>query len=243
MSAAPSSTASTGPGTVGSPGPTDPPARGRFVTLEGLEGVGKTTNLSAIVDVLGSRGIEPLVTREPGGTPLGERLRGLVLHDGFEMLARTELLLVAAARLEHVARVIEPALAAGTWVVSDRYLDASVAYQGGGRGLGTDAVVRLHAELGLELEPDLTLLLDLPVEAGLERVRARGEPDRIERESTGFFERARAAYLERAAAAPGRVAVIDAGAPLDAVRAAVGARVHALVDAVGGGGKTRGDQA
>ncbi len=205
------------------------PARGRFVTLEGLEGVGKTSNLEAIVETLRAHGIEPLVTREPGGTPLGERLRSLVLHDGFEMLPRTELLLVAAARLEHVERTIEPALAAGRWVVSDRYLDASVAYQGGGRGLGGAHVADFHARLGITLRPDLTLLLDMDPSAGLARMRARGEPDRIESESLGFFERARVAYLERAAAEPGRVAVIDAGRELDAVRAEVGARVRRLV--------------
>ena len=205
--------------------------RGRFVTLEGLEGVGKTTNLAAVVDTLRARGIEPLVTREPGGTPLGERLRRTVLHDGFEMLPRTELLLVAAARLEHVARTIEPALAAGTWVVSDRYLDSSVAYQGGGRGLGAEEVIDLHRRLGLTLVPDLTLLLDVPVAEGRSRSRERGEPDRIEAEGIAFFERARRTFLERAAAEPGRVAVIDAGAPLERVTRAVAARVGALVDA------------
>ena len=210
-------------------------SRGRFLTLEGLEGVGKTTQLGAIVGALVARGIEPVVTREPGGTPLGERLRALVLHEGLEMRARTELLLVAAARLEHVETVIGPALGAGRWVVSDRYLDSSVAYQGGGRGLGAAEVVRLHASIGVTLEPDLTVLLDAPVAAGRSRLGERASLDRIERESVAFFERARAAFLERAAAEPARVAVIDAGAPLEAVRAATVRRVEAFVDAVRGG--------
>ena len=210
----------------------DGSARGRFVTLEGLEGVGKTTNLAAIVETLARRGIEPLVTREPGGTPLGERLRSLVLHEGLDMLARTELLLVAAARLEHVERVIEPALAAGRWVVSDRYLDASVAYQGGGRELGTDAVVELHERIGVTLEPrpDAAAGPAGADGAGARAGARRTRPDRV-RVGRVLRARARAAYLERAAAAPGRVCTIDASAPLEAVGAAVAARVDALVEA------------
>ena len=224
------------PAAAGSARGPDAPARGRFVTLEGLEGVGKTTNLAAAVEALRARGIEPLVTREPGGTPVGERLRALVLHDGVAMLPRTELLLVAAARLEHVTTVIEPALAAGTWVVSDRYLDSSVAYQGGGRGLGATCVEALHAHLGIDLAPDLTLLLDAPPAAGRARAAGRGAPDRIEAESAAFFERARAAFLVRAAAEPARVAVIDATAPLERVAREVAARIDALVDASGRAG-------
>lgn len=197
------------------------PVRGRFITLEGLEGVGKTSNLEVIVDRLRENGVDPVVTREPGGTEIGEALRKVVLGGGLEMSAMTELLIIAAARLEHVNTVILPALNAGRWVVSDRYLDASIAYQGGGRELGVERVVSLHQNLGITLEPDLTLLLDMPVEAGLERMRERGEPDRIEQESLQFFERARAAYLERALSAPSRVTVINAAHPLLAVRVAV----------------------
>ena len=198
-----------------------PHPRGRFVTLEGLEGVGKTTNLAHVESRLRATGRDVVVTREPGGTPFGERLRALVLAADAELRAETELLLMAASRVEHVARVVEPALARGAWVLSDRFLDASVAYQGGGRGLGPALVADLHARLGVTLVPDLTILLDLPVAAGLARMRARGTPDRIEREGVAFFERARAAYLERAAAEPGRVVVVDASAALPDVRAAI----------------------
>lgn len=197
------------------------PARGRFITLEGLEGVGKTTNRDFVQSMIEQAGVDVRVTREPGGTPLGEILRNMVLHDGHHMQARTELLLVAASRVEHVQQVIEPALAQGQWVLSDRFMDASVAYQGGGRQLGSDFVLQLHNLLGIDLEPDLTLLLDMPVEAGLQRMAARGPPDRIEQEAVDFFERARLAYLERAARQPGRILIIDAGRPLDDVQATI----------------------
>lgn len=201
--------------------------RGRFVTLEGLEGVGKTTNRDFVEARLAATGHVVLVTREPGGTPLGERLRALVLDNGGAMRDATELLLMTASRVEHVARVIEPALARGDWVLCDRFLDASVAYQGGGRELGTAFVAELHARLGVTLAPDLTILLDMPVEKGLARVAARGAPDRIEREGLAFFERARAAYLERAAAEPERIVVIDADRPLAAVQGSVAAALRA----------------
>lgn len=196
-------------------------ARGRFITLEGLEGVGKTTNRDFVQSMIEQAGVDVRVTREPGGTPLGEILRNMVLHDGHHMQARTELLLVAASRVEHVQQVIEPALAQGQWVLSDRFMDASVAYQGGGRQLGSDFVLQLHNLLGIDLEPDLTLLLDMPVEAGLQRMAARGTPDRIEQEAVDFFERARLAYLERAARQPGRILIIDAGRPLVDVQATI----------------------
>ena len=205
-------------------------ARGRFITLEGLEGVGKTTNGAFVAAALRAAGHTVLTTREPGGTPLGERLRTLVLESGGAMRPETELLLMSASRIEHVAEVIEPALAGGQWVLCDRFLDASVAYQGGGRELGTDFVARLHAELGVSLAPDLTVLLDMPVADGLARMRERGEPDRIEREGEAFFERARAAYLARAAADPARVVVIDAARPLAAVQASI---ARALAERLG----------
>ncbi len=203
--------------------------RGKFITLEGLEGVGKTTNREYIQALLSDAGIAHVVTREPGGTPVGEQLRQLVLHDSGSMTPAAELLIMAASRVEHIAQVIEPALIKGSWVLCDRFLDASVAYQGAGRGLGTSLVRELHRQVGVELQPDLTLLLDMPVAEGLARMAARSEPDRIERETLEFFERARAAYLETAAEEPQRVQIIDASQALEEVQAAVGSAVHSLI--------------
>lgn len=205
--------------------------RGKFITLEGLEGVGKTSNRQLIEDQLSKADIAFIGTREPGGTDIGERLRELVLHADGTIQAETELLIMAASRLEHVERLIEPALKRGEWVLCDRYLDASVAYQGAGRQLGAQRVVQLHELMGLTLKPDLTLLLDMPVEAGLERMAARGKPDRIERESLAFFERAREAYLQRAKSDPDRVKVIDASRSLDVVGQEVAMAVQLLIDA------------
>lgn len=195
--------------------------RGKFITLEGLEGVGKTTNRTFVEGLLAAAGIPFVGTREPGGTKLGESLRDLVLHAGGQMLNETELLLMAASRVEHVAQVIEPALQRGEWVLCDRFLDASIAYQGAGRQLGVERVAELHQLMGVIIEPDTTLLLDMPVEAGLARMSARGKPDRIEQEGLAFFERARAAYLQRAADAPERVLIIDAACSLEDVQVAV----------------------
>ncbi len=189
-------------------------ARGRFISLEGLEGVGKTTNRDYIETLLKGAGINVLVTREPGGTPVGEHLRDLLLHSGGEMLPITELLLMAASRVEHVRQVIEPALQQGRWVLTDRFTDASFAYQGGGRELGEQTVASLHAMLHVNIEPDVTLLLDMPVEDGLKRMSARSEPDRIEKEAEMFFIRARAAYLKRAQDHSDRMVVVDASLPL-----------------------------
>lgn len=202
--------------------------RGRFISLEGGEGVGKTSNLDAIVAHLRSHGIDPLLVREPGGTPIGERIRQVVLA-GEPMLGNTELLLMAASRHELVKQVIEPALVAGQWVVSDRYLDASIAYQGGGRELGVAHVRALHELVGVTLQPDLTLLLDVPIEQGLERMRARGAPDRIEREPTAFFERARSAYRAQARSEPQRIRLIDASRPLEEVVLSVRAALDAFL--------------
>lgn len=215
-------------------------SRGKFVTLEGLEGVGKTTNLEHVVSYLKTQGIDPVVTREPGGTAVGEAIRSVVLGGGHSMSAMAELMLIAAARLEHVDTVIEPALARGQWVVSDRFLDASIAYQGGGRELGAERVLELHQSLSINLQPDLTLLLDMPIEVGLARMRERGEPDRIEQESLAFFERARAAYLARASSDAARVTVINAEHPLIAVRVAVLDRLEGFLDDVGVGEHVRG---
>jgi len=195
--------------------------RGCFITLEGLEGVGKTTNRVHVEKRLLECGLPVVVTREPGGTPLGESLRDLVLHGTAPMQAETELMLMAASRIEHVAQVIEPALARGDWVLCDRFLDASVAYQGGGRELGQPLVEQLHQLMGMTLQPDLTLLLDMPVADGLARMAERGAPDRIEQETLVFFERARAAYGQRAREDSSRVAVINAGQPLLAVQAMI----------------------
>ncbi len=193
-------------------------ARGRFITLEGLEGVGKTTNREYVESVLTTRGIKVLVTREPGGTDLGEQLRHLLLHASAPVSAEAELMMMAASRKQHTVDVIEPALNAGTWVLCDRYADASFAYQGGGRELGLDVVASLHALLSIDIQPDLTFLLDMPIEDGLKRMAARGKPDRIEKEALGFFERARAAYLQRAKDQPQRMKVIDASLSLDGVQ-------------------------
>lgn len=194
--------------------------RGRFITLEGGEGAGKSTSLEFVRELLAAAGHEVVVTREPGGTPLGERIRELLLHGG-EIDADSELLLVFAARAEHLARVIRPQLARGAWVLCDRFTDASYAYQGGGRGLPEARIRLLEDWVQQGLTPDRTLLLDVPVAEGLARAGARSAPDRFEREQQAFFERVRASYLARAAREPGRFRVIDAGQPLPAVQAAL----------------------
>lgn len=183
----------------------------RFVTLEGGEGAGKSTVLAALRDDLHDAGEEVVCTREPGGTPLAEMVRGLLLSREHEAPApETELLLMFASRAQHVRETILPALARGAWVLSDRFTDASYAYQGGGRGLdaGLIAVLERHA---VGIRPGLTLLLDVPVEVGRHRARARGAADRIESEHDGFFQRVHDAYLARARAEPDRFRIIDAG--------------------------------
>jgi len=192
--------------------------RGRFITLEGLEGVGKTTNREFIEATLREAGIEFVTTREPGGTDLGEQLRHLLLHASAPVSAEAELMLMAASRKQHTVDVIVPALSSGKWVLCDRYADASYAYQGGGRELGLDVVEALHALLRIDLNPDLTFLLDMPIADGLRRMAARGKPDRIETEEFAFFERTRAAYLQRAQAQPERIKVVDASVSLAEVK-------------------------
>jgi dTMP kinase len=204
--------------------------RGRFITVEGIEGAGKSTQMDAVRGFLDARGITVAVTREPGGTPLSEAVRGLLLDPGNRgMAADTELLLVFAARAEHIHKVIRPALNAGDWVLSDRFTDATFAYQGGGRGIPAERIAALEKWVQGELRPDLTLLLDLPVETGMARIADRGRPDRFEREERDFFQRIRDNYLERAAAEPGRFRRIDAGAPLEEVRSQVLAALGMLV--------------
>lgn len=195
--------------------------RGRLICLEGGEGAGKTTALAVVRDWLGERGREAVTTREPGGTPAAERIRAVLLDpETGDLDPVTELLLMFAARRENVVDVIEPALAAGRDVICDRFTDASHAYQGGGRGLGPGPVDRLAELVHPGLRPDLVLVLDVPVEVGLQRIRRRrGGPDRIEGSQVAFLERVRQTYLERAAADPDRFRVIDAGQPLARVRA------------------------
>jgi dTMP kinase len=196
-------------------------AAGRFLTFEGIEGVGKTTQVARLAEALTARGIAHAVTREPGGTPLAEKIRDIVLTARAEKLPDTaELLLMFAARSVHLGNLIEPALAAGRWVICDRFTDATYAYQGGGRGLGAPAIATLESLVQGSRRPDLTLLLDVPVRIGLERAQRRNaslEADRFEAERVDFFERVRAVYLERAAAEPARIAVIDAARSLEHV--------------------------
>jgi dTMP kinase len=195
---------------------------GRFITVEGGEGVGKTTQLAFIREYLEQAGHRVVLTREPGGTALGEEIRSLLLghrHDG--MAPATETLLMFAARAEHLERVIRPALAAGRWVLCDRFTDATYAYQGGGRGLPPERIAVLEDWVQGELRPDLTLLFDLPVAAGLQRAGRRGAADRFEREKADFFERVRAAYLERAWRDPDRHRIVNAARPVETVRTEV----------------------
>lgn len=199
----------------------NPLQAGRFLSLEGVEGVGKSTNLIFIVEYLQKHGIEVVQTREPGGTPTGERIRELLLDPDLSISDSTELLLMFASRSELVTKTIRPALAAGHWVVSDRFTDASFAYQGGGRELGSERVADLERWVLDGLKPDCTLLLDLPVEKGLARLEQRSHKDRIEQEHDSFFHRVREAYLERVSADPERFRVIDASEPLDQVQTAI----------------------
>ena len=201
----------------------------RFITLEGGEGVGKTTNLDFIQDYLTSRGIVVLRTREPGGTSIGERVRDILLNS-YAMDTWTELLLVFAARAQHISEVIRPALVSGKWVLSDRFTDASHAYQGGGRGLDGEIIGRLEAWVQQELQPDLTLLLDAPVELGMARAKNRGETDRFESERLDFFEKVRAAYLARAERFPERIRRVDASGSLAEVQSRIGGHLDALLE-------------
>ena len=195
------------------------PARGVFITFEGGEGVGKSTNIAFLQDYLRSRGVELVVTREPGGTRIGEEIRQLLLQVRDDAVApMAELLLIFAARAQHIAEIIEPALCSGKWVLCDRFTDATYAYQCGGRGLDAAQVRTLETLVQGELRPDCTILLDAPVSTGMERANGRGELDRFEQEHRQFFERVRATYLRLAREGSGRYRVIDAGLPLEAVQ-------------------------
>ncbi|HMV54492.1 MAG TPA: dTMP kinase [Rhodocyclaceae bacterium] len=202
--------------------------RGRFITVEGIDGAGKSSQIAHIVELLRSRGLEVVSTREPGGTRLGERLRELLLHEPMNL--ETEALLMFAARREHVAQVIEPALARGAWVVCDRFSDATFAYQGSGRGLDLHKIAQLEDWVHGKLQPDLTLVFDLAPEVAAGRLaRAGNAPDKFEREQTGFFARVRAAYQARAANDPKRVRLVDADRLPQAIRGDVEALVRGLL--------------
>jgi len=196
--------------------------KGKFITVEGGEGAGKSTNLDVIKQLLEAAGHQVLFTREPGGTPLGEEVRNLLLghkHDG--MAYETELLLMFGARAEHLNRKIIPALEAGTWVLCDRFTDATYAYQGGGRGIDPERIQVLEQWVQQDLRPDLTLVLDLPIEIGLERAGKRSAPDRFESEAHNFFQNVRASYLDIAKNDQKRVKVIDASLPLTQVQSQI----------------------
>lgn len=201
--------------------------RGRFITVEGGEGAGKSSNLAYVKSLLEAGGIQVLFTREPGGTPLGESIRELLLgHRHTGMADETELLLMFAARAEHLQRKILPALEQGVWVLCDRFTDASYAYQGAGRGISREKIAVLEQFVQGGLRPDLTLLLDLPVETGLARAGERSAPDRFETEALGFFEKVRQGYLEIAAEEPRRVKIIDASPALAQVQQQIAAVIQ-----------------
>ena len=192
--------------------------RGIFITLEGGEGAGKSTHLAFVQKWLQQTGRKVVVTREPGGTELGERIRELLLHArDIDISSESELLLMFAARAEHLHKFIKPALAKGKTVLCDRFTDATYAYQGGGRGMPRERIALLETWVQGDLRPDLTMLLDVPVEVGLERAGNRSAPDRFEREDGEFFQRVRKAYLDAAAREPERIRVVDAGQSLEQV--------------------------
>ncbi len=206
-------------------------ARGLFISVEGGEGAGKSTVMAALAEALAARGHEVVLTREPGGTPEGEAIRALLLDPANHLLPETELLLMFASRAQLVRQCVLPALARGAAVLTDRFTDASFAYQGGGRGLEMGRIAELE-RWAAGIKPDLTFLLDVGVAEGLARARSRGgEPDRIERERADFFERVRATYLARAAAEPGRFRLIDAGQSADVVRDSVLAGLSGWIEA------------
>lgn len=201
-----------------------------FITVEGIEGVGKSTHMNFIAERLQARGRSVVQTREPGGTPLGEGIRALLLdraHAG--MNADAELLLIFAARAQHIEKVIRPSLAAGNDVLCDRFTDATYAYQGGGRGIGIDRIAVLESFVQRTLRPHLTFLLDAPAEIACARARHRSESDRFEAEDMAFFDRVRAAYLQRSAREPGRFRIVDATQTLDAVRQEIADLVQRMI--------------
>jgi len=192
---------------------------GKFITLEGIEGVGKTSNRDYIRALLEESGQQCVVTREPGGTPLGESLRGLLLqHSDEQMSDDAELLMMFAARAEHIKKIIQPALDAGQYVLCDRFTEATYAYQGGGRQLDVSKIADLESWVQGDLRPDLTIILDAPVDVGRERAGKRSAPDRIEKEKNDFFERVRQAYLDLSKQHPDRICTVDASLTLEQVQ-------------------------
>lgn len=204
-------------------------AQAQFITLEGIEGAGKSTSLRFIEQFLRDAGVPYVVTREPGGTELGERIRELLLHGRTAMADDTELLLMFAARAEHIDKRIRPALASGTWVISDRFTDATYAYQGGGRGIDDERIRILESWVQQSLRPHVTLLFDIPVREGLKRAGQRGTADRFERETEAFFERVRTYYLAAAERDPQRIRRIDARQSPDQVNAQVRVILESLL--------------
>jgi len=196
---------------------------GKFITIEGGEGVGKSSNIDFILSYLGKKNIDVVSTREPGGTQLGEKIRALLLDaKNNAMVSDTELLLMFAARAQHLDELIKPSLENNQWVLCDRFTDATYAYQGGGRGISMRRIAELESWVQGSLRPDLTILLDLPVEIGMKRASDRSDPDRIEQEKNDFFESVRATYLSMAKASPQRFRVIDASLPLETVQKNIG---------------------
>jgi len=193
--------------------------RGKFITLEGMDGAGKSTHIPDIIKQLENKGLEVVSTREPGGTKLGEELRSLLLNEA--MHPETEALLMFAARKEHITKVIEPALDRGAWVISDRFTDATYAYQSGGRGVLAKKIIELEAWVQGNLQPDLTLLFDVPVEVSVARLANARAPDKFERESEEFFTKIRNAYLDRAIMNPNRFCIINSNQALDDVKVEV----------------------
>ncbi len=187
-------------------------ASGKFISFEGIDGAGKSTHVSSVAELLRAQGKTVITTREPGGTALGEKLRALLLEESMHL--ETEALLMFASRREHIAQVIAPALARGDWVISDRFTDASFAYQGGGRKLSLDKLSALEQWVHPDLQPDLTLLFDVPLEVARQRLDAHRTLDKFEKEKEDFFAATRAVYLQRAAQFPDRIRVIDSTQPI-----------------------------
>ena len=190
--------------------------RGKFITIDGVEGAGKSTQIEFICEYLKAKGVNVILTREPGGTDVGEKIRALLLSNSTgKMHADTELMLMFAARNEHIQNKIMPALGRGDWVLSDRFTDSSYAYQGGGRGLDMERITQLESWVVQDFTPDMTLLLDVPVEVGMSRVEARGKKDRIEMEKMDFFDRVRQAYIARSEKFPDRIKLIDSSQTIE----------------------------
>jgi dTMP kinase len=206
-------------------------AKGKFITIEGGEGAGKSTNIPFIQSYLKEKGVELVMTREPGGTPLSERIREVLLDKNETAMSDdTELLLMFAARAQHLDQLIRPALEQGKWVICDRFTDATYAYQGGGRGIEFERIAQLENWVQGSLRPDLTIIFDLPVEIGMVRAGKRSDPDRFEQENLDFFKRVRQCYLDRAHATPESYAIIDASPELNMVQASIIRVLDGLLD-------------